>query len=162
MKKTPKYDGFFAKSFDERLPLGWWRLFDPLAGFSRFLDLGQSVTDALHLGITWDFYHARIRLRSNFEKLVQDHARMEVSRSITARLSPYKERGYEIDGGLFDIITRDLVNALARDQAFKEEMASLQKMPVSRKALYYRIWALWDAEARCGSDIVRARIAGGK
>lgn len=161
MKKTAKYERFFAKSLDKRCPCAWWRYVDPYAGFSRFLDWAQRITDALGFGVAWDFYNARIGLRSNFEKLVQDKAWMELNRLTTDWLNIYRERGYEIKSGLFDIIMRDLVKALANDQAFGEQMARLQLMPISRKALYYRIWALWDAEARYGADIVHARVAGG-
>jgi hypothetical protein len=162
MKKTPKYERFFAKGFDERFPLAWWRFVDPFAGFARFLEFGQHVADALHLPVAWDFYEARIELRSNFEKLVQDKVRMELCRSVNDWLNFYKERGYEIENGLGNIIMRDFVNALVGDRALGEQMATLQRMPVSRKALYYRIWALWDAGARYEGDIVHARVAGGK
>jgi hypothetical protein len=161
MKKTANYERFFAKSFDKRCSLAWWRYVDPYAGFSRLLDRGQQVTDALHLSVTWDFYEARIRLRSNFEKLVKDRALLELRRAIILRLDFYKERGYEIKGGLGDIVMRDLVNALGADKALEEQMTNLQRLPVSRKALYYRIWALWDAEARYGADIVHSHLVGG-
>jgi hypothetical protein len=161
MKKTAKYERFFAKDFDKRFPLQWWRYVDPYAGFSRLLDLGQRITDALHLSIAWDFYEARVRLRSNFEKLVQDQAWLELHKAIIIRLDFYRERGYEIKGGLGDIVMRDLMKALGADSALEKQMKNLQRLPVSRKALYYRIWALWDAEARYGADIVHNHVVGG-
>src|ERR1700693_2223284 len=129
MKKTAKYERFFAKDFDKRFPLGWWRYVDPYAGFSRLLDLGQRVTDALGLGMAWDFYDARIRLRSNFEKLVQDAAQLELRRGIINRLDFYKERGYDIKGGLGDIVMRDLINALGADRTLEAQMKNLQRLP---------------------------------
>jgi hypothetical protein len=109
-------------------------------------------------GYEGDVYLLRLHWRDKFEKLIQAHASRRLSEDVETVLGWYRADGYHVDPGAKKRVASAFLLALTQDSGFREQMTTLQRLPIGRKALRLRIGALNDALALYLPDIVRDEV----
>lgn len=105
-----------------------------------------------------DVWRVRVRFRERFEKLVQDAASRRLSEDIETVLGWYRADGYRVEPEAKKRVASTFLLAAAQDSDLREQMTTLQKLPIGRKAIRLRIGALNDALALYLPDIVRDEV----